>query len=147
MKTLSAWFSNNPKPVLKHSELKFRLISVYYCHRINFYGLFLPNFVPLGKPAADAGLTGLVAAANWLADNENNIKALSAARDTEKSGPREKEERFKHLLSLDVVAMSFVNIIASVRQQFFALFEFYALRPLIMWLQLSCGTNWCWKFA
>lgn len=72
-------------------------------------------------------------------DNENSIAALTPTERIKIS--REKERQiFKHLLSLDIVAMSFINFIASAREAdraplFVSRFEFYV--ALIMRLPVA----------
>lgn len=50
---------------------------------------------------------------------------------------KERERYFEHLLSLDIVAMSFINFIASSKQQFFTVHSSnFMFAALIMWLLL-----------
>lgn len=51
-------------------------------------------------------------------DNENSIAMLTPTEriKTEQREKKELRQIFKHLLSLDIVAMSFINFIASARR-------------------------------
>lgn len=151
-------FESQNIPGTRNSIKSNSLLFVHYCHHIKFYGMFWQIFSLLSPPhpwrvssfncTVCMNLLPFIADThspdvNELPDNENSIGDTRAVenRMCEKIGKiiakKSPLERYlKHLLSLDIAAMSFINFIASAYGHFYFEFEFYV--ALIMWLLLSC---------
>lgn len=132
-------FESHNIPQTRNSIKSNSLLFVHYCHHIKFYGMFWQIFSALAPHpwrvssfncTVCINLLPFIADThspdvNELPDNENSIGDTHAAKNRvcEKIGKiiakkSPLQRYFKHLLSLDIAAVSFINFIASAVQAF-----------------------------